>query len=122
VVNQRLVRRICPACRAEAPSSEATLRTLRNVGITLDPSTKLYRGKKCKLCNGEGFKGRVGVYELLVITQKIKDAIAQNADIVEIRKAAMDGSYVSLARYSSFLLTQGLTEPSELLRILPREG
>jgi type IV pilus assembly protein PilB len=121
VVNQRLVRRICPACRAEAPASDATLRTLRNVGIVLDASVKLYRGKKCKLCNGEGFKGRVGVYELLVVTQKIKDAISRDADIVEIRNAAMDGSYVSLARYATFLLTQGLTEPGELLRILPRE-
>lgn len=121
IVNQRLVRRICPACRTEAPSSEATLRALRNVGVVLDPATKLYRGKKCKLCNGEGFKGRVGVYELLIVSQKIKDAIAQDADIVELRKAAMDGSYVSLARYSTFLLSQGLTEPSELLRILPRD-
>ncbi|MBI5542674.1 MAG: Flp pilus assembly complex ATPase component TadA [Deltaproteobacteria bacterium] len=122
IVNQRLVRRICPSCRAEAPTSEATIRSLHNVGVHLDPSTQLFRGKKCKLCNGEGFKGRVGVYELLVITQKIKDIIAADGEIAEIRKAAMDGSYVSLARFSTYLLTQGLTEPSELLRILPREG
>jgi len=122
IVNQRLVRRICPACRAEAPASEATLRSLRNVGVILEPGTKLYRGKKCKVCNGEGFKGRVGVYELLVVTQKVKDVIAQDGDQVALRKAAMDGSYVSLARYATFLLTQGLTEPTELMRILPREG
>ena len=122
VVNQRLVRRICPACRTEVPTSEATIRSLRNVGVQLEPSTKLFKGAKCKLCNGEGFKGRVGVYELLVMTQKIKDVVSAEGDIAEVRKAAMDGSYVSLARYSTFLLTQGLTEPSELLRILPREG
>jgi len=122
VINQRLVRRICPACRVEAPVSEATVRALKAVGVVVDGSTKLYRGKKCKLCNGEGFKGRVGVYELLVVTQKIKDIIAADGSQAEIRKAAMDGSFVSLARYSTFLLSQGLTEPSELLRILPRDG
>jgi type II secretory ATPase GspE/PulE/Tfp pilus assembly ATPase PilB-like protein len=94
---------------------------LRNVGVVLDPSVKFWRGKKCGLCNGEGFEGCIGVHVLLVASQRVKDAIAKGADAVELRQAARDGSHVSLTRYATCLLTQGLTEASELLRILPRE-
>ncbi len=110
VVNQRLVRRVCPSCRTETPVSESVVNQLRACGVPVDANTKFYRGKKCATCNGEGFKGRVGVYELLVVSQKVKDAISANVDIAELRKAAMDGSYVSLAR--DRVVGKGRSSPS----------
>ena len=121
VINQRLVRRICANCRVESSPGEVVTNGLRNLGVVLDPTMKFYKGKGCKHCNGEGFKGRVGVYELLVVSQRVRDAIAQNADQVALRQAAMDGSYVSLARYASFVLSQGIVEPSEILRVVPKD-
>jgi len=121
LINQRLVRRICAACRAETSPGDVLLDGLRASGVVWDPAMKFYKGRGCTACNGEGFKGRVGLYELLVVSNKVRDAIAQGADIVALRHAAMDGSYVSLARYASFVLAQGVVETSEVLRVLPRE-
>ena len=56
-----------------------------------------------------------------MVSNNVRGAIAQQADIVTIRNAAMDGSYVSLARYASFVFGQGVVDPSEVLRVLPRE-
>ncbi|MBI5545479.1 MAG: Flp pilus assembly complex ATPase component TadA [Deltaproteobacteria bacterium] len=121
VINQRLVRRICPQCRVETTHEDSVLQAMRNVGLVMDPNIKFYKGKGCQLCGGEGFKGRVGVYELLVVSQKVKDAISEEADMAQLRRASNDGSYVALSRYASFLINQGVTMPSELLRILPRD-
>jgi type II secretory ATPase GspE/PulE/Tfp pilus assembly ATPase PilB-like protein len=94
---------------------------LDHAGVALDPAAKLYKGAGCKACNGEGYKGRVGVFELLVVSAAVRDAIAQEGSAAQISQAAADGSFVSLARYAQFLLGEGLTVPSEVLRILPRE-
>ncbi|MBI5497005.1 MAG: Flp pilus assembly complex ATPase component TadA [Deltaproteobacteria bacterium] len=122
VVNQRLVRRICPACRVEQPATELVIKNLQAAGVLVDGTTKFFKGTGCDKCNNEGFKGRVGVYELLLSGPKVRDAISQKeCSMADIRNAAADGSYVSLARFSTHLLSQGYTVPSEIIRILPRE-
>ncbi len=121
LINQRLVRRICPNCRTETVPPESVLSGLTTCGIPFDPGQKFYKGRGCEKCGGTGVKGRVGLYELLVVSQKVRDAIAQGADNVTLRHAAMDGSYVSLARYAGFTLGQGVVEPSELLKVVPRD-
>jgi type II secretory ATPase GspE/PulE/Tfp pilus assembly ATPase PilB-like protein len=121
VINQRLVRRICPSCRVETQYSDVIRQNLDHAGVPLDKAAKLYKGAGCKACNGEGYKGRVGVFELLVVSNAVRDAIAQEANAAQLKQAAADGLFVSLARYAQFLLAEGLTVPSEILRILPRE-
>ncbi len=118
VVNQRLVRRLCPACRAEADIGPMVRDNLSRKGVVLDAGVRFYRGAGCNACNQSGFKGRIGVYELLVVGPEVKQAIAQGADGATLREAAQDGSYVPLSRYASYLLTEGATVPSEVLRIL----
>ena len=120
VINQRLVRRLCPACRAEAPVTDLVMQNLARSGVVLDARVKLYRSVGCPQCSNEGFKGRAGVYELLVMSAAVKDAVARGAPAHEIRVAAEQGAYVSLARYAAFLLQEGITIPSEILRILPK--
>ncbi len=119
VVNQRLVRRICGSCREAFPLGEATIESLRSAGVFCEDAAKGFKGRGCYLCGGEGYKGRAAVYELLVMSQKVKDAIAEERDMSYLREVAMDGSYVSLAGYSGLLLAQGATTPEEVLRILP---
>jgi type IV pilus assembly protein PilB len=122
VINQRLVRRICPACRAESNYGDLVAQNLQRAGVTVDKSTKFFKGAGCAQCRGEGFKGRAGVYELLIVSPSVKEQISRGAPAHEIRtSAAADGSYVNLARYASFLLSEGLTVPSEVLRILPKQ-
>ncbi len=120
VINQRLVRRICPACRVETSYGDLVTQNLQRAGVVVDANTKFYKGAGCPQCRGEGYKGRAGVYELLVVNNAVKEAIARGAPAHEIRKLASDGSYVPLARYATFLLAEGLTVPSEILRILPK--
>lgn len=121
VINQRLVRRICPACRVETKVGDLIVRNLQRAGVALDPNVKFYKGQGCNLCHGDGFKGRIGVYELLLVGPGVRDAIARDASATELRQVALDGSYVPLVKYASYLLNEGLTVPSEVLRILPRE-
>jgi type II secretory ATPase GspE/PulE/Tfp pilus assembly ATPase PilB-like protein len=122
VVNQRLVRRICPSCRVEAPATDMVVRNLQNAGVLVDQTTKFFKGAGCDKCAKEGFKGRVGVYELLLVSPKVREAIAdEKSSAADIRAAAADGSHVSLARFATHLLSQGYTVPSEVIRILPKE-
>lgn len=122
VINQRLVRRICPACRVETNFGDLVAQNLARAGVVVDKNTKFYKGAGCGQCRGEGFKGRAGVYELLLVSPSVKDQIAKGAPAHEIRtSASADGSYVNLARYATFLLAEGLTVPSEVLRILPKQ-
>ena len=121
VINQRLVRRVCPACRVETNFGDLVVQNLARAGVTLNSGTKLYKGAGCPQCRGEGFKGRAGVYELLLVSPTVKESISRGAAAHDIRTmASADGSYVNLARYATFLLSEGLTVPSEVLRILPK--
>jgi type II secretory ATPase GspE/PulE/Tfp pilus assembly ATPase PilB-like protein len=120
VINQRLVRRLCPACRVETNYGELVVQNLQRAGVVLDPRARFFKGQGCAQCRGEGFKGRAGVYELLLVNPVVREAIARGAPAHEIRLLAAEGSYVNLARYATFLLAEGLTVPSEILRILPK--
>jgi type II secretory ATPase GspE/PulE/Tfp pilus assembly ATPase PilB-like protein len=120
VINQRLVRRLCPACRVEANYGDLVVQNLQRAGVAVDATTRFYKGQGCPQCRGEGFKGRAGVYELLVVSAAVREAISRGAPAHELKKAAADGSYVPLSRYATFLLAEGLTVPSEVLRILPK--
>lgn len=121
IINQRLVRRICSHCRIETPLSPMIRDNLNHAGVSLTVDTKFFHGKGCAQCGHSGFKGRCGVYELLVAGPNVSEAIASGADGIRIREAGTaDGSYVPLARYARYLLSEGVTTPSEILRILPR--
>ncbi|MBN2493016.1 MAG: Flp pilus assembly complex ATPase component TadA [Deltaproteobacteria bacterium] len=119
VVNQRLIRRICPSCRRQTAYSDLILQNLKADGVEIAPGSTLWTGAGCQHCNGDGFKGRVGVFEVLAVNQSVREAIARGASASEIERAAA-GAFVPLASFASFLLREGLTVPSEVLRILSR--
>jgi type II secretory ATPase GspE/PulE/Tfp pilus assembly ATPase PilB-like protein len=86
ILAQRLVRRICTQCREEVhPSSEIL------ADLELSPSDirgkKFYRGKGCDNCNRTGYKGRVGLFELMLLNDDIRDMIIRNASTDELREA-----------------------------------
>ena len=114
IVNQRLVRLICKDCKEEyQPTPEA----LRRIGIH-NAARKLFRGAGCKSCNGTGYKGRTGIYEILKVNSKIKALITANAPEQELIKAAAEGGMVPLHMDGFKKLVDGLTTIEELTRVI----
>jgi type II secretory ATPase GspE/PulE/Tfp pilus assembly ATPase PilB-like protein len=112
VIAQRLVRRICPVCRLQEPMPEPMRQRL---GIQ-DPNAALYRGKGCKECRHTGYRGRVGVYELLAMTDPVRTAIQERRSAGEIRKAAQSTGMVALREDALRKVLSGVTTLEEVLR------
>ena len=113
---QRLVRRICKGCKAEVKApSEAALGEL-GFGPDEVPDLKIYRGTGCKTCNGTGYKGRVGLYEVMEITPELKEAIILNATVVELKKLAIAGGMLTLRRSGLLKVRDGITTIEEIVR------
>lgn len=120
VISQRLVPRLCSACAEQVSLSQKVLEELAASGI-LEPgeTTKLWQARGCSHCRMTGYKGRLGLYELLVLTDALRAAIEEGATLGEMAQAAPAGSYVPMRRYAKFVLDQGLANPKDLLNLLP---
>lgn len=115
VLAQRLVRRICPDCRTEYEPSKELLMEL-NLTPEQVQGKKFYYGRGCERCNNTGFKGRTGLFELLVITDPIRDLIANNASTDTIRQAARKMGMSTLREAGLRALFSGITTIEEVVR------
>ena len=115
VLAQRLVRRICPACKTDYVPDDALLRTLSN-SVTIKPGTKLYHGTGCDDCMQTGMRGRTGIFELLPITDSLRRLIANRPSTDEILRAAPD-DHVCMRHDGVQKILAGLTTPEEVLRV-----
>ena len=111
VLAQRLVRRICDKCKEEYEPSEGELE-----GFELETQT-LYRGAGCQACYGSGYRGRVGIYELMPVNGHIKKQLLRSADANEIQKIASELGMASLRKEGGNLAKEGLTTTAEILRV-----
>jgi type II secretory ATPase GspE/PulE/Tfp pilus assembly ATPase PilB-like protein len=120
VISQRLVPRLCSACAEEAQSDANVISQLRAAKI-LDENESIptWRARGCTHCRMTGQKGRLGLFEVLVMTPQLREAVENNATMAELHKAAPAGSYTSMRRYAKFVLEKGLVNPKEVLEILP---
>ena len=120
VLAQRLVRRLCPACRRPATPSDAVRRHLEESEILpWDRSEHLWSAPGCPACKGTGHQGRVALIEALRMSDSLREAVVDGALHSELRKRAeAEGRYVSFRNYGAQLLEEGLTSPVELLRLL----
>lgn len=116
VLAQRLVRRICPECKE---SYQPSIREMQTLGLNPESFSKgvLYRGKGCGHCYGLGFKGRQGVYELMIVNNAISKQIIQSPDGIEMRRAALASGMLSLLSHGAELVKNGLTTSTEVLRV-----
>lgn len=116
ILAQRLVRRICSHC---IEKYEPTEKELKSIGLTFADLKDgcLYRGKGCAVCYGYGYRGRHGVYELMVINHNIQKQIVKSPDAVEMRRLALQNGMVALRDHGADLATQGITTISEVLRV-----
>jgi type II secretory ATPase GspE/PulE/Tfp pilus assembly ATPase PilB-like protein len=114
VLAQRLVRRICGACRVPEAPSPAEVEAL---GITPRPGVMLYRGKGCAECRGTGYRGRTGIYELFPITEDARSLILRRASSREIRRQAVEAGMVTLRADGWLKACEGVTTIEEVLRV-----
>lgn len=123
VLHQRLVRRICADCAEPFEYPGPILERLYKVGAFLpNEKPQLKHGRGCGRCAGTGFKGRVGLFELLIVNDAVRSAIASGAELVRLREVARAGALVELARYAGLLLGGGITVPGEVLHLLQTVG
>ncbi len=119
VVAQRLVRLICKHCRKEAPRDE--VEKLRAQFGDEVPEV-LYRGAGCRSCQGTGYRGRQGVFEMMPITDEIRSLILERSSSREIRKMAIQQEMHSLREDGWRLIREGRTTPEEVLRMTKDEN
>jgi len=112
VVSQRLVRRICTSCRESYEPDESDIEYLR-----LDPGQKLYRGKGCPDCNEKGYKGRIAIHEIVIITRKMKALLEKRASEDDMRELAITEGTQMLQDSARDLVLEGITTISELNRV-----
>jgi type II secretory ATPase GspE/PulE/Tfp pilus assembly ATPase PilB-like protein len=113
-ISQRIVRRICPHCKEPyEPNVEEKVIYEREIGELTEP---LYRGKGCNLCGDTGYMGRIGLFEVLSITEEIKRLTINGASTNEIRRQAIKEGMVPLMRDGMLKVKEGLTTASEVLR------
>ncbi|MBA3815902.1 MAG: type II secretion system ATPase GspE [Parachlamydiaceae bacterium] len=116
VLAQRLVRRICSECKA---SYEPSDRELQSIGLNRELLLHghLYQGAGCQACFGSGYKGRHGIYELMIINNALKKQIVKSPDAVEMRRIALESGMVGLLEHGCDLVRQGVTTVAEVLRV-----
>ena len=114
VLAQRLVRRICQACRAPDHPDPATLLAL---GVADAAGVELFHGKGCDDCRGTGYRGRTGIYELFRITEDSRSLIVRKAPAGEIRRYAVAQGMLTLREDAWAKACAGLTTVEEILRV-----
>ncbi|MDO4965779.1 MAG: ATPase, T2SS/T4P/T4SS family, partial [Lachnospiraceae bacterium] len=114
IIAQRLVRRLCPKCRRQKPATAEEKRALR---IPENQEFNLFEPVGCKECGNIGYKGRIGVYEIMPISHKISVMIANKATSDEIEDEAVREGMVTLRQAAAEYVLQGLTTVSEMQRV-----
>jgi general secretion pathway protein E len=120
ILGQRLVRKLCDDCKeAYAPSADL----LQKVGLPADKVDKFYRppkpsGAACPACGGLGYHGRTGVFELLVINDRIRDLMRENPNMSQIRAEARKAGMLYMREEGLRLVVKGTTSIEELLRVV----
>jgi type IV pilus assembly protein PilB len=115
VVAQRLGRRICQRCRAAAPLSEAVRHRLAPAELAMLPGEMGSRGVGCDACDGSGYRGRIGFYELLRTSADMRAAIGKRMNAAEL-VATLGPDHVTMRRDGLIKAAQGLTTVEEVLR------
>jgi type IV pilus assembly protein PilB len=116
IVSQRLARRICKFCKAE--DKEITPELLHDLGLPPEAvNNTFYKGKGCDKCGQTGFKGRVGVHEVMYTSEKLRRLIIQKASGDDLLTAAIENGMKTLRDDVTLKFTQGLTTPDEIFAL-----
>jgi type IV pilus assembly protein PilB len=112
---QRLVRRLCKECKEEVQMPQ---QALTDIGYAAEdaPRVKLFKGRGCTVCNNTGYKGRVGLYEVMEITDELREMILCGASSLELKNKALEQGMISLRQSGLRKIRDGLTTVEEVVR------
>ncbi len=116
IIAQRLVRRICPKCHIEKQMTDTDKFRLRLRGDS-NPTIYEPNPKGCNYCNNSGYRGRIGVYEIMPITPALREVISRGGGAEEIQKVALKEGLTTLRLGAAKLVLKGITSISEVERI-----
>jgi type IV pilus assembly protein PilB len=121
VLAQRLARKTCTECRE--PDPDVTPKVLADFGFTVEQASraKVFRGKGCPICKDSGYKGRMGIYEVLNITKTVKEAILRKATTPELREIAIKEGFRTMSDMGREMILTGDLNFREFDRILSME-
>ena len=118
VIAQRLVRKICSSCIVKYTPDEMIRKKLsKDLGNSLE-GQKFYKGQGCGQCNHKGYVGRIGIYEALAVTEKIRSLITQRATSDEIQKQAITEGMTTMLQDGLDKVSSGLTTIEEVIRVV----
>jgi type IV pilus assembly protein PilB len=112
---QRLVRRVCVACKEP---EQIPQQALTDAGYTPEEAktTQVFHGRGCTTCNNTGYKGRVGLYEVMEINDDVRELVLVGASALELKKKALETGMITLRRSGLIKMAAGLTTMEEVLR------
>ncbi len=115
IVAQRLIRRVCQKCKQP---EDVPVQALLNVGFSEAeaPNIQLFKGRGCDVCNQRGYKGRVGLYEVMKISEDLRELILSGASAVELRRKAIEEGMISLRESGLQKIRDGVTTIEEVVR------
>lgn len=121
IVGQRIVRRICQVCKEMYTPPPEVLMGIKQILGSLytyrDEEVKLFRGKGCNECGGSGYKGRIGIYEVLPVSEKIAQLILQHPDSATVEKQAVLEGMITMMQDGYLKVLKGITTLEEVLRV-----
>jgi general secretion pathway protein E len=118
VLAQRLVRQLCDRCKKPKTLTEADLTADPRYGMLgFKVGDTLHEPGRCERCGGSGYRGRIGVFEVLAITEEIRKLVTNTTDATSIDKVAMAGGMTTMFDDGVYKCRAGLTSPSEVLRV-----
>ena len=127
IIGQRLTRRVCDACKTETNLSEEQLAFVKKVTSEIPPASgemvkpesewKFYKGNGCDVCNHSGYKGRVGIYEILTMSDEIKGQMSEKISEYDMRELAKQQGMTTMQQDGILKVLDGLTTVDEVLRV-----
>ncbi len=114
VIAQRLVRRLCPECKRQKKADEEELELLQ---MEPDADVTIYQPCGCSRCDGTGFKGRIGVYEIMEVSQPLKSIISKGGTAEDIKEKALEEGMNTLRMSATKYVLEGITSVQEMMRV-----
>ena len=114
VIAQRLVRRLCPECKRQKKADEEELELLQ---LEPDADVTIYEPCGCSRCDGTGFKGRIGVYEIMEVSQPLKSIISKGGTAEDIKEKALEEGMNTLRMSATKYVLEGITSVQEMMRV-----
>ena len=118
IIAQRLVRRLC-TCKEE---KHATEEEKMEMGVPQDKECIIYQPVGCSKCGGSGYMGRIGIYEIIPITTKLKHVITKGGDADEIKQVAVEEGMSSLKASAAYYVKEGITSFNEMMKVAYEAG